>query len=133
MAEAAASAAGAMIAVPSDADTVAGLIDPSDNVVIANDNAPTEVVLAGSVEAIDSMVEKLDGQGLRSVRLPVASAFHSHIVSDSCEPFHDYLGSVGWSKPSVDVFANTSASKYPAGGLRSIALRTAAASARPPS
>ena len=45
------------------------------------------------------------------MRLPVASAFHSYIVSDSCDPFYAYLGSVGWSKPKLDVFANTTAAR----------------------
>ncbi|MCH1571006.1 MAG: acyltransferase domain-containing protein, partial [Longimicrobiales bacterium] len=113
MAEAAANTAGAMIAVPSDAETVAGLIDESDNVVIANDNAPTEVVLAGSVEAIDAVTDKLKAAGLRTIRLPVASAFHSSIVSDSCEPFHAHLAGVKWGSGTIDVYANKTADVYP--------------------
>ena len=113
MAEAAASTAGAMIAVPSDAETVAGLIDPSDNVVVANDNAPTEVVLAGSVDAIDAVTDKLKSAGLRTIRLPVASAFHSSIVAGSCEPFHEHLAGVKWSAGSMDVYANKTAGIYP--------------------
>ena len=113
MAEAAASTAGAMIAVPSDAATVGSLIDASDNVVVANDNAPTEVVLAGSVEAIDAVTEKLKSAGLRTIRLPVASAFHSSIVASSCEPFHEHLAGVQWRSGSMDVYANKTAEVYP--------------------
>ena len=113
MADAAASKEGAMIAVPSDAATVSNLIDPSDNVVIANDNAPTEVVLAGSESAITNMTEKLKSEGLRSIRLPVASAFHSSIVSDSCDPFHDYLADLNWSDTGLKVYANKTADVYP--------------------
>ena len=113
MAGAAANTAGAMIAVPSDAETVAGLIDESDNVVIANDNAPTEVVLAGSVEAIDAVTDKLKAAGLRTIRLPVASAFHSSIVADSCEPFHAHLANVKWGSGAIDVYANKTAEVYP--------------------
>ena len=113
MAEAAESQAGAMIAVSTDAETVAGLIGDDSGVVIANDNAPTEVVLAGSVEAIESVSRKLKADGLTTIRLPVASAFHSNIVAGSCEPFHDYLDSVKWSAGDIDVYANTSAGVYP--------------------
>ncbi len=112
MAEAADSRAGAMIAVASDAETVAAHLDRS-GVVIANDNAPNEVVLAGSVDAIDAMSRKLSEAGLRSVRLPVASAFHSEIVADSCEPFHDHLQGVDFHDTSVAVFANKTAGVYP--------------------
>ena len=113
MAEAAASKEGAMIAVPSDAETVRSLIDPSDDVVIANDNAPTEVVLAGSESAITNIMAKLKSEGLRSIRLPVASAFHSHIVADSCDPFHDHLAELKWSDGGPEVYANKTADVYP--------------------
>ncbi|MEE2778963.1 MAG: beta-ketoacyl synthase N-terminal-like domain-containing protein, partial [Myxococcota bacterium] len=91
MAEAAASQAGAMLAVVSDSETVSGLLDPEGGVVLANDNAPTEVVIAGSVEAIEAADSRLKAEGLTTIRLPVASAFHSSIVAASCEPFHDHL------------------------------------------
>ncbi|MDX1495296.1 MAG: acyltransferase domain-containing protein, partial [Longimicrobiales bacterium] len=113
MTEAADSRAGAMLALPADAETVAELIDDGDDVVIANDNAPSEVVVAGGVEAIDAFAEKAKAAGLRSIRLPVASAFHSEIVADSCEPFFQHLSSVDWSDADVDVFANKTADVYP--------------------
>ncbi len=113
MAEAAASNEGAMIAVRTDAATVAEHIDAGSGVVIANDNAPNEVVLAGAVDAVEAMAKKLKAAGLSSIRLPVASAFHSEIVADSCEPFHQHLGSVSWKPGSVDVYANKTATVYP--------------------
>ena len=113
MAEAAASRAGAMLAVSADAATVADLLEADSGVVIANDNAPTEVVVGGSVEAIEGAQMALEARDLTTIRLPVASAFHSSIVAGSCEPFHDYLGSVEWSARDVDVYANTTADLYP--------------------
>jgi malonyl CoA-acyl carrier protein transacylase len=59
MAEAAADQAGAMLAVVSDADTVAGLLGEGAEVVIANDNAPSEVVVAGTVDAIEAAEAEL--------------------------------------------------------------------------
>ena len=116
MAEAASTQAGAMIAVRSDADTISALIDETSGVVVANDNAPNEVVIAGSVESIDAFAAKLKESGMRSIRLPVASAFHSSIVASSVEPFHDYLGSVKWSSGDIDVYANTTGEVYPKTG-----------------
>ncbi|MEM7416267.1 MAG: SDR family NAD(P)-dependent oxidoreductase [Gemmatimonadota bacterium] len=113
MAEAAASNEGAMIAVRSGAETVASHLGADSGVVIANDNAPNEVVLAGSVAAIEAMAKQLKDAGLSSIRLPVASAFHSEIVADSCEPFHEHLGSIDWHNSDVDVFANKTAAVYP--------------------
>ncbi|MDA0310489.1 MAG: SDR family NAD(P)-dependent oxidoreductase [Gemmatimonadetes bacterium] len=113
MAEAAANEAGAMLAASASAEAVAALIAEDTGVVVANDNSPTEVVLAGSEKAIEDFRQLLKGEGITSVRLPVASAFHSSIVAGSCEPFHDFLASVEWSDEGVEVYANTTAGTYP--------------------
>ena len=42
----------------SQMDQLAGAIGADSGVVIANDNAPTEVVLAGTVEAIDAVAAR---------------------------------------------------------------------------
>jgi acyl transferase domain-containing protein/NADP-dependent 3-hydroxy acid dehydrogenase YdfG len=113
MAEASAARAGAMIAVSSNAETVARLIDGEHGIVIANDNAPSEVVLAGEVEAIEAASAKLQAEKLAAIRLPVATAFHSSIVADSCEPFHEYLASLEWRGGNAEVYANATADVYP--------------------
>ena len=59
------------------------------------------------------MTTKLKSEGLRSIRLPVASAFHSNIVSDSCDPFHDHLAELKWSDGGPEVYANKTADVYP--------------------
>ena len=113
MSEAASSRAGAMAAVVASAEQVRELLGDAD-VVLANDNAPNEVVIAGGVDEMVAARARLKEAGLKTIPLPVASAFHSSIVADSCEPFHDYLGGVAWEDGAVDVFANLTAEPYPA-------------------
>src|SRR5690349_13504242 len=47
---------------------------------IANDNAPDQLVLSGSLEALDRGEELLAERKVRGKRLPVAGAFHSPLM-----------------------------------------------------
>ncbi len=113
MAEAAATP-GAMIAVSASREEVSALIAKHGaDVVVANHNAPTQVVLSGSVQAIEAFEKVVTLSGLSAKRLPVATAFHSAIVAPTCEPFANELASVALKAPSVPVYANSSAAPYP--------------------
>ncbi|MEQ8891910.1 MAG: beta-ketoacyl synthase N-terminal-like domain-containing protein, partial [Sandaracinaceae bacterium] len=119
MAEAA-STPGAMTAVSASAEVVrAKLAEWNDGVVLANqvvlanDNGPTQVVLSGPTEAIEATEAKLSEAKLRFRRLPVATAFHSSVVSSSVGPFREVLGGVTIASPDRPVFGNTEAAPYP--------------------
>ena len=111
----AASIPGAMTAVVADIHTVSALVAESGlEVVVANDNAPRQVVLSGPTEAIKAMEALLDERELTTRRLPVATAFHSSVVSASTEAFADFLAGCDFSKATVPVYANSLATPYPA-------------------
>ena len=82
-------------------------------VVIANHNAPDQVVLSGSVEAIDEVEQHLQGEKLRTLRLNVSTAFHSPMVSKSCAPFRAFLAATAICRARVPVFCNATAAAYP--------------------
>ena len=104
---------GSMTAVSTDVDTVSQLLSAWDtDVVVANHNHPTQVVLSGSTEAIADVEGKLAGEGITSKRLAVATAFHSPIVSDAASKFGEYLGSVDFSKAAKPVYSNTSGKQH---------------------
>jgi polyketide-type polyunsaturated fatty acid synthase PfaA len=114
MAEAAESTEGGMCAVQSDSETVQALLDEWDlDVVIANYNGPRQVVLSGSVEAIEEAESRLEDEGLGAKRLRVATAFHSSIVADSRDPFAEFLADVDFGDANCAVYANSTAAKYP--------------------
>ncbi|MEC9398925.1 MAG: acyltransferase domain-containing protein, partial [Myxococcota bacterium] len=73
---------GAMTAVVSDVDTVVARLEEwGVDVVIANHNSPSQVVLSGATSAIEQVEERLAEAGMKYKRLKVATAFHSPLVS----------------------------------------------------
>ncbi|MEQ9315332.1 MAG: beta-ketoacyl synthase N-terminal-like domain-containing protein, partial [Henriciella sp.] len=113
MAKAAASNEGAMLATQAASDRIVVLLKDHSDVVIANDNAPTQTVLSGPAEAIEAVRVALENAGIKARRLPVASAFHSKIVAGAVEPFRKALEKVDFSKAAFPVFANATAKRYP--------------------
>ncbi|WP_300381382.1 beta-ketoacyl synthase N-terminal-like domain-containing protein [Henriciella sp.] len=113
MAKAAASNEGAMLATQAAAEDLATLLESHPDVVIANDNAPTQTVLSGPVAAIESARVAIEATGIKARRLPVASAFHSPIVAGAVGPFRKALEKTEFSKARFPVYANVSAKRYP--------------------
>ncbi|MFZ4539124.1 SDR family oxidoreductase [Propionivibrio sp.] len=104
---------GAMTAVAKSIDEVrVALAESGANVVVANHNSPTQVVLSGSVDEISKVEAAFAAQGMTAKRLPVATAFHSPLVAASSVPFGEFLQSVSVSAPQLDVYSNATASTY---------------------
>ena len=104
---------GAMTAVAKSIDEVKAAVAASGaNVVVANHNSPTQVVLSGSVEEITKVEAALSAKGMTAKRLPVATAFHSPLVAGSSAPFRTFLEGVTFSAPKLDVYGNATAAVY---------------------
>ncbi len=54
-------------------------------VVIANDNAPDQLVLSGERGALHAVSEALRTSGVRAARLPVGGAFHSPLMAGAAQ------------------------------------------------
>src|SRR5438445_3048480 len=77
---------------------------------VANDNDPTQVVIAGHKGAIDRAIEVAKAMGAkRAVPLPVSSPFHCSLMQPAAEAMRDALGYVVVEAPAVPVFANGTA------------------------
>ncbi|PRC41715.1 3-oxoacyl-ACP reductase, partial [Mycobacterium sp. ITM-2017-0098] len=106
---------GAMLAISAGADDVRALLESqpqSGSLVIANDNAPNQVVLAGLAPDIAWAETAAKAAGWTSRRLPVASAFHSDVVASSSVPLGAYLATLKLGEPAFPVYANTTAQPY---------------------
>ncbi|MCX6486662.1 MAG: beta-ketoacyl synthase N-terminal-like domain-containing protein, partial [Mycobacterium sp.] len=116
MAEAGQGQDGAMLAVTASAEDVRGMLDAEPEraaaLVIANDNAPRQVVLAGHEADIAWAAAAAKAAGWTAVRLPVASAFHSSIVAASSAPLTEYLSKIEFGQPRFPVYANATAQPY---------------------
>ncbi|MEM1350139.1 MAG: acyltransferase domain-containing protein, partial [Myxococcota bacterium] len=114
MAEAA-SIPGSMTAVVTDIDKLHELLDAWDlDVVVANHNSPTQVVLSGPTSAVENVEYKLRDECIKFRRLHVGTAFHSPVVSPSSEPFLEFLSACEVRAPKIPVYANTQAAPYTA-------------------
>ncbi len=113
MAEAA-QVSGSMTAVGCSIDEVQALVDQSSiDVVVANHNHPSQVVLSGTTEAIGEIESLLADAGMTAKRLPVATAFHSPVVSGASGAFTEFLDTIPFAESTIPVHANETASPYP--------------------
>jgi [acyl-carrier-protein] S-malonyltransferase len=84
----------------------------ANEVSIANDNAPDQLVLSGAVEALDRVEEQLKERGLRGKRLPVAGAFHSPLMQPAVEPFRAVVDGIVFAEPRVPVMSCVTAKPF---------------------
>jgi acyl transferase domain-containing protein/NAD(P)H-dependent flavin oxidoreductase YrpB (nitropropane dioxygenase family)/NADP-dependent 3-hydroxy acid dehydrogenase YdfG len=110
--EAAPGAPGTMAAVRASGEKVASALGENAGVVIANHNAPDQVVIAGSNEAVEQAVARLSQAGLSAKTIPVACAFHSPIVARARETFGAHLAAIDVVEPVIPVYANSTARPY---------------------
>ena len=108
---------GAMAAVRAPRDEVEAELSGVD-VVLANDNGPKQVVVSGSPEAVDQLVERLRERGLAAKRIPVACAFHSPLVAPASDVFAGDLRTAAISDPVLPVWSNRTAERYTAGTVQ---------------
>ncbi|SON60447.1 Mycocerosic acid synthase-like polyketide synthase [Mycobacterium simulans] len=116
MTEAARDQDGAMLAVAASAKNVLALLDTQPELaarlVVANDNAPDQVVLAGRTSDIARAEVMAKSAGWTSFRLPVATAFHSPVVAAGRDPFAAYLNTIKFAAADFPVYANATAQPY---------------------
>jgi [acyl-carrier-protein] S-malonyltransferase len=113
MADAAAQSPGGMLAMlGGDPAAVRALADDL-GLVVANDNAPGQLVLAGADGALDRAAERAREQtGARPRRLDVAGAFHSPLMEPAAARLSAALSRVALSPPRFPVYSNASARPF---------------------
>lgn len=79
-----------------------------DVLAVANENAPKQVVLSGSVEAVERAEEAARSRRARAVRLNVAGAFHSPLMQSAVVRMRDALSTASFEEPQFPVAANVS-------------------------
>ena len=113
MADAAAAPSGGMVAMlGGDGDAVRALADEL-GLVVANDNAPGQLVLAGPQAAIDAAVRRgRDETGARPRALDVAGAFHSPLMEPAAERLAAALRRTPFQAPRFPVYSNGTAAPF---------------------
>jgi [acyl-carrier-protein] S-malonyltransferase len=109
----AADASGAMAAVLGlDADAVATAIDGT-GIVVANDNAPGQVVVTGPLVAMPKATEALKGAGAkRVIPLKVSGAFHSPAMKAVAPALAEAIRATRFKELKYRVIANVDAQPH---------------------
>jgi [acyl-carrier-protein] S-malonyltransferase len=80
--------------------------------VVANDNAPGQVVISGSKAAIDKAPEIAKAKGIkRAMALNVSAPFHSPLMQPAADKMREALAAVTIRPPAVPVVANVTAAE----------------------
>ncbi len=80
------------------------LVNKFDDIVVANDNSSSQVVLSGSSEALDDLSREISCK--RFLKLNVSGAFHSPFMKEPSEKFSEYLKQIKFNNPSFPVISN---------------------------
>ncbi|MCC5597701.1 type I polyketide synthase [Nostoc favosum] len=105
--------AGSMLAVKEDISKVEAVLRHFPQVAIANQNSPTQFVLAGPTAEIARIKEALHEKGYTAVLLPVSAAFHTPLIAFAQKSFAIATKSVKFQSPKIPVYSNVTSKQYP--------------------
>jgi [acyl-carrier-protein] S-malonyltransferase len=97
---------GMTVMLKGDPDAVRVLAEEA-GVIVANDNSPGQVVLAGAIPALEQVEERAKAQtGARAQRLDVSGAFHSPFMAPAAERLRAALERTAFREPRIPVYSN---------------------------
>ena len=80
---------------------------------LANDNAPGQIVIAGTTSGVERALKAATEAGVRRViPLNVGGAFHTPLMQEAADGLAEVLESVEFAAPSAPVVSNTDAVPY---------------------
>lgn len=110
MAACAAARPGAMAAIlGSRGDDVDGWVSGASAfgpIVVANRNAPDQVIVSGAAESVDAVCVSAKDAGCKAIRLKVSGAFHSPLMQEAQDRMKAVLAGVAIGEPKVPVIGN---------------------------
>ncbi|HTD29898.1 MAG TPA: ACP S-malonyltransferase [Xanthomonadaceae bacterium] len=94
-------------------------------VVLANYNAPGQIVIGGDAIAVDTALAVLAGRGVRkAVRLAVSVPSHTPLMFDAAQRLGEVMASLSWSLPTLPVVQNADAAVHDSiDGIRDTLVR----------
>ena len=84
------------------------LVEEIDELVIANDNSDSQVVLSGSEKALDNIAKRINCK--RFLKLNVSGAFHSPFMKEASTKFSKYLDNIEFKHPDFPIISNSNPS-----------------------
>ena len=87
-----------------DRDQLLQQIQQTPDVVLANDNNAGQVVISGTVEAVETVLNTVKSK--RAVKLNVSGAFHSPLMAAAATDFQTVLEQVSFNDAKVPILSN---------------------------
>lgn len=97
---------GAMLAVALSEKSTQPYLLTNPSLSLAAVNAPSQCVIAGSLEAIDVLENDLGQEGIACQRLPASRAFHSEMTTPVLETFTEQVRKISLSPPRIPFLSN---------------------------
>ena len=91
---------------PGDASGLCDEARGDDVLIVGNENSPQQVVISGSVPAIERAEALCAERKIRAVRLRVAGAFHSPLMEPAVAPLAEAIDAAAFSAPRFPVAVN---------------------------
>jgi malonyl CoA-acyl carrier protein transacylase len=101
-----------MLAILGGREGLADLLARAHQVVVANDNAPGQVVLAGRVDRLRDVSGDARSEGARAIWLDVAGAFHSPAMASAVRPFRSALKQFEFRPAAIQVISSSSGEPF---------------------
>jgi [acyl-carrier-protein] S-malonyltransferase len=94
---------------PEEAKEVCEVAGRGDVLAVANENAAKQIVLSGSIPAVERAEELARNRGAKALRLQVAGAFHSPLMKPALQMVRDVVSRVDFRPPAFPIVPNVSA------------------------
>nr|WP_321398229.1 beta-ketoacyl synthase N-terminal-like domain-containing protein [uncultured Desulfobacter sp.] len=105
---------GSMLAIQAPIEKIEALLEEEKlDLVLANRNSPVQGVLSGETQQILKAEKICKHRKMRAIKLPVAAAFHSRLVSDAAAPFSKLTKKAAVTPTDIQVLSNTTGTPYP--------------------
>jgi [acyl-carrier-protein] S-malonyltransferase len=87
-------------------------IDEPERLVLANDNAPDQVVLSGDIDLLNEFARRAELEhGAKSRMLSIAGPWHSPFLREAAEEFQVWVKDMTFRPPSIPIIMNASATE----------------------
>jgi acyl transferase domain-containing protein/4'-phosphopantetheinyl transferase EntD len=77
----------------------------SDTVVVAVDNCPHQVVIAGPEADVEAVVQSLRDRGVAGENLPFSRAYHTAAFESVIDPLQEFFQSLPFANPSIPLYS----------------------------
>jgi [acyl-carrier-protein] S-malonyltransferase len=88
-------------------DRAAG--ETGEELRIANYNTPAQLVVSGTVQAVQRACDLVKENKGRAVSLPVSGAFHSNLMQEAADELAGFMARLNWSDARIPIHLNVTA------------------------